>query len=109
MPPPLSGSTNRPQSRTSAEEANDVDVAKASDQLDALIEKRARQRSEADATETMWKASVRKHHAKLQRQRQGEWFCYWSALADSLRASAEHFERKAQALLEHEPERSNTT
>ena len=58
-------------------------------------------------SEMMWKESTRKHNAKLRRQRQGEWFCYWSALADSLRKSAEHFEAKAQALLEDEPERRN--
>ena len=79
-----------------------MNVARASDQIDALIEKRSRQRSEANATEMAWKESVRKHHAKLRRQRQGEWFCYFSALADSLRKSAEHFEAKAQALLEDE-------
>ena len=83
-----------------------MDLARASDQLDALIERRAGERSEANAAEMMWKESVRKHHAKWRRQRQGEWFCYWFALADSLRKSAEHFEAKAQALWEDDPERS---
>ncbi len=77
-----------------------MDVAKASDQLDALIEKRSRQRSEANAVEESWKASVRKHNAKLRRQHRAEWFCYWSALADSLRRSADHYERRALELLE---------
>ena len=84
-----------------------MDVSKASDQLDALIERRAGERNEANAAEMAWKESVRKHNARLWRERQGEWFCYWSALADSLRKSAEHFEAKAQALLEDEPERRN--
>ena len=83
-------------------------LARASDQLDALIERRAGERSEANAAEMAWKESVRKHHAKLRRQRRGEWFCYWSALADSLRKSADEFEAKAQALLEDRNERSNT-
>ncbi len=50
--------------------------------------------------EMAWKASVRKHHAKLRRQRRGEWYCYFAALADSLRRSADEFEEKAAALLE---------
>ena len=77
-----------------------MDVAKASDQIDALIDKRAAARAGANAEETAWKASVRKHNAKLRRERRAEWFCYWSALADSLRASAEEYERRAERLLE---------
>ena len=38
-----------------------MDVARASDQIDALIEKRARQTGEANAEEEAWKTSVRKH------------------------------------------------
>ncbi len=86
-----------------------MDVEQASASIDALIDKRAAGREEATAAEMLWKESVRKHHAKLRRQRRGEWFCYFSALADSLRKSADELERKAQALLlEDEPERSNT-
>ena len=80
-----------------------MDVGQASDQLDALIDKRAAERGAANLEEMAWKASVRKHHAKLRRQRRSEWFCYWSALADSLRASADHYERRALALLENAP------
>jgi hypothetical protein len=83
-------------------EADDVDVARASDKIDALIDKRAAGRGEATAEEMAWKTSVRRHNAKLRRQRQGEWYCYFSALADSLRASAEEFERRAERLLEAE-------
>ena len=82
-----------------------MDLANASDQIDALSEKRSRQWSEVNAVEESWKESVRKHNARLRRERQGELFCYWSALADSLRKSAEHFEAKAAALLEDEDER----
>jgi hypothetical protein len=77
-----------------------VDVARASDQIDALIDRRAAGRDEANAAEMMWKASVRRHHEKLRRERRAEWFCYWSALADSLRKSADDFERRATELLE---------
>ena len=79
-----------------------MDVARASDQIDALIEKRVRQSKEANAEEERWKASARKHNAKIRRRYRAEWFCYWSALADSMRASAERFEEKARALLEDE-------
>ena len=80
-----------------------MDVAKASDQIDALIDKRAAGREKAAAEEMAWKASVRRHNAKLRRQRQGEWFCYFAALADSLRRSADHYERRALELLENDP------
>ena len=84
-----------------------MDLARASDELDRLIEKRAGERDAANFEEVAWKASVRRHHAKLRQQHRAEWFCYWSALADSLRKSADEFEAKAQALLEDEPERRN--
>ena len=77
-----------------------MEVAQASDQIDGPIERRSRQRSEANVAEMLWKESVRKHNAKLRRQHRAELFCYFSNLADSLRASAEHYERRAEALLE---------
>ena len=81
-------------------------LARAEADLNNLIERRAREKDASNASEMAWKESVRKHNAKLRRQRQGEWYCYFAALADSLRKSAEHFEAKAQALLEDDPERS---
>ena len=80
-----------------------MDLARASDELDRLIEKRAGERDAANFEEVAWKASVRRHHAKLRQQHRAEWFCYWSALADSLRRSADRYERRALALLEDEP------
>ena len=62
-----------------------VDVAKASDQLNRLIEKRADERDATNFEEMTWKESVRKHNARLWRERQDEWYCYFAALADSLR------------------------
>ena len=81
-------------------EADGVDLARAETDLNNLIERRARQRSEANAAEMAWKESVRKHNTKLRRERKAEWFCYFSALADSLRRSAEVYERRAMELLE---------
>jgi hypothetical protein len=88
-------------SATREEEA--MDVVRASDQIDTLIEKRAKANSQANVEEMAWKASVRKHHAKLRRQHKAEWYCYFCGLADSMRRSAQEFDRKAEALLE-EPE-----
>ena len=82
-----------------------MDVARASDQIDQLIEKRAAGREEATAAEMLWKASVRRHHEKLRRQHRAAWFAHFSALADSLRRSADHYERRALELLEDGNER----
>ncbi len=82
-----------------------MDVVNAEAQLNNLLERRARERKEANFEEMAWKASVRKHNAKLRRQHRAEWFCYFSALADSLRRSAEEFERKAEALLDDDERR----
>jgi hypothetical protein len=79
-----------------------LDVARASDQIDALIQKRARQRSEANREEATWKASVRRHNAKLQRERRAAWIEFYSRLASSLRSSADEFDARAERLLEAE-------
>ena len=76
-----------------------MDLARASGH-DALIEKRAGERNEANAAEMLWKESVRRHNAKLRRERMAEWFEFYSRLAYSLRASAEEYERRAEVLLE---------
>jgi len=77
-----------------------VDVEQASASIDALLDKRAR--AGANAEEMMWKESVKRHNAMLRRERRTEWFCRFSALAASLRASAEGYERRAGTLLEGE-------
>jgi hypothetical protein len=82
------------------EEEAIVDVARASDQIDALIERRAGEGGRANAEEVLWKASVRKHHAKLGRQRRTECFAHYSCLSASLRRSAEEYDRRAEALPE---------
>ena len=53
-----------------------------------------------EAIEEMWRESVRKDRERKRRRHAAEWFCYWSALADSLRRSADDFERRAMKLLE---------
>ncbi len=82
-----------------------MDLARAADQIDALIEKRARGNEAANAEEELWRSSVRKHSAKIRRRHRAEWFCYFSNLADALRKSADEFDARAAALLEDVDER----
>ncbi len=77
-----------------------MDVEQASSSIDALIDKRAAERGAANLEEMAWKASVRRHNARLRRQHRAEWFAYFSTLASSLRASADEFDARAEALLE---------
>ena len=81
-------------------EADSVDVAKASDQLDALLDERVAGREEATAAEMAWKASVRRYNAKLGRENRAAWYAFYSRLVASLKASAERYERRAEALCE---------
>ncbi len=79
-----------------------VNVARASDQIDALIDKPGGQ-ERANEVEEFWKASVRKHNARVRREHRALWFAYYSNLAASLKTSADWYEARAAALLE-EPE-----
>ncbi len=81
-----------------------MDVERASDQLDVLIERRAQERSKANELAELWRASERRHQEKVRRANAALWYSHFSALADSLRASAEEFERRAQELLVDERE-----
>ncbi len=59
----------------------------------------------ANSLEAMWEASARRHREKLRRENAARWFTYFSNLADSLRRSAEEFERRAEALLDDDERR----
>ncbi len=82
-----------------------MDVEQASAQIDQLIERRSSERNAANALAELWRASERRHREKLRRQHRAAWFCHWSALAESLRASAAEFEAKAARLLEEDERR----
>ena len=77
-------------------------VEAASASIDALIEKRAGERNAANESQAMYEASVGRHREKLRRANRAAWYSHYGALADSLRRSAEHFEAKAEELLEDE-------
>ncbi len=81
-----------------------MDVERASDQLDALIARRSREREKANELASLWRASERRHQEKVRRANAALWYSHFSALADSLRRSAEEFERRAAALLVDERE-----
>ena len=85
-------------------EGEAIDVEQASASIGRLIERRSGERSAANELEEMYAKSVRRHREKIRRQNRAAWFSHFSALADSLRASAEAYEARAEALLE-EPDR----
>lgn len=71
-------------------------------QLDQLISKRASQdrRPDPDEQEELWKESVRAYTARRREENRGGWCDYFSHLAGSLRARAEEYDHRAQALME---------
>ena len=71
-------------------------------ELDRLICKRASQdrRPEPDEQEEGWKASVRAYTVRRQEEDRLAWCDYFSHLAGFLRARAEEYDHRAQALLE---------
>jgi hypothetical protein len=84
----------------------DVETASAAASLDALIEKRSRQRDEANSIEEMWAASERKHKARVRQEHRELWIDYYRRMAEShALLSAEH-QRRARALMASEAEAS---
>jgi hypothetical protein len=77
-----------------------VDVEQASASIDALIERRSGERNAANELRAMYEASARRYRERKRRENGAAWFAHFSALADSLRVSAEVYEAKAEALLE---------
>ncbi len=65
-------------------------IEKVEAELNGFIERRAKQNEKANAEEMMWKASVRKHHAKLDRERLLDRLGWHRAM---LEAHTETFER----------------
>ncbi len=77
-----------------------MDVEQASASIDALIARRSTERERANALEAMWRASERRHREKIRRANRAAWFGYFSTLAENHRKLSEHFEGKAERLLE---------
>jgi hypothetical protein len=68
-------------------------------ELDTMIERRSRQKGPDDESE-LWKESVRRYNARQREDNRLAWQNYFSRLAGSLRARAEEYDHRAQALME---------
>ncbi len=77
-----------------------MDVEQASASMDALIARRADERSAANELQAIYAESARRHRERKRRENGAAWYSHFSALADSLRRSAEEYERRAERLLE---------
>jgi cytochrome P450 len=70
-------------------------------ELDAMIERRSRQKDPDEASEA-WQESVRRYNARKREEHRREWCDYFEHLATSRRSRAEEYDDRAQALLEDE-------
>lgn len=77
-----------------------MDVIRASDSIDALIERRAREKSNANELEEMYAESVRRDQERRRREHAAQWYAYEMNLAENHRQLSEEHEARALALLE---------
>jgi hypothetical protein len=77
-----------------------VDVLRASESIDALIDRRIRARSVADELEAVYKESARQQRKKLREQNRWLWIRHYERMAGNHHALAEDYQRRAQDLLE---------
>jgi hypothetical protein len=74
---------------------------RAEGEIDRFILKPERDRSEANRVEALWKASDRRHHARLREQRRWEWVRHFEHIRDlCAQGLADEHRVKAEALLE---------
>jgi len=79
-----------------------VDIARGEmveKEIDAMIERRSRQKDPDEESE-MWRESVKRYNARRREENCREWCNYFCRLAGSLRARAEEYDHRAQALLQ---------
>ena len=72
-------------------------------ELDAMIERRSRQKDPDEESE-LWQASVRRYNARQREENRLAWCDYFSRLAGTLRTRAEEYDQRA-ALLTNTKER----
>jgi ABC-type uncharacterized transport system YnjBCD substrate-binding protein len=79
----------------------DVETASAAASLDALIERRSRERDEANSIEAMWAKSEQAHREKRQQMLREEW-CDFHLKMQQLHLSLadEHASKRSRLLLE---------
>jgi hypothetical protein len=68
-------------------------------ELDILIERRSCQKDPDEESE-LWQDSVRRYNARRREENRVAWQSYFCRLAGSLRARAEEYDHRAQALME---------
>jgi hypothetical protein len=68
-------------------------------ELDAFIERRSRQKDPEEVSEA-WQESTRRYNTRRRGANRLAWQNYFSRLAGSLRARAEEYDHRAQALME---------
>jgi hypothetical protein len=79
-----------------------VDMAKGEmveKELDAMIERRSRQK-DPDEEHELWQESVRRYYARKREENRLAWCTYFSRLAGSLRARAEEYDQRVAQLEE---------
>jgi hypothetical protein len=69
-------------------------------ELNHLIEKRSSRETDSDERDELWKASVAAYNARRREENRLAWCDYFCRLAGTLRARAEEYDHRAQALLE---------
>jgi hypothetical protein len=77
-----------------------VDIARGEmveKELDAMIERRFRQKDPDEASE-LWQESVRRYNARKREEHRLAWCDYFSRLAGSLRAKAEEYDKRVAQL-----------
>jgi hypothetical protein len=85
-----------------------VDIGKSEQierELDAMIERRARQK-DPDEEHELWRESVRRYNARRREENRLAWCDYFSGLAGSLRARAEEYDQRAALLTSAEEKTS---
>ncbi len=92
--------TNTSDVTTSNERSPSVDVERASDQIDILIERRhLRANTEQQNIEDLWKASTRRERDKRRRENAAAWYGHHEHMRDLHSSLAAEHEARARALL----------
>ena len=71
-------------------------------ELDAMIERRSRQKDPEEASEA-WQESVRRYNVRRREENRLAWCDYFERLSACLRARAEEYNHRAQMLMEEQP------
>lgn len=80
-----------------------MDLLRASDSIDALIERRVREKSNANELQEMYEESARRHRERIRREHVALWYEYEMLLAENHRQLSEEHEARARLLRETTP------